>query len=193
VRHSVHLLLLPRNPAYYFQHPLEILSNNHSLLSEIQTRVTHLKDLVAGELRRQYGPHSTSDHPYQAALEEIMSGPDPPPPEARTALLPPGRDWHADVIAGVHTHPSMNHLHIHILSREMYSPWVKHKKHYLSFTTSFFVQLHELPLQQDSERLHPGDWPNWDMKCWRCGRNFANQFKRLKEHLDDEYEEWKKE
>jgi aprataxin len=31
------------------------------------------------------------------------------------------------------------------------------------------------------------------MKCWRCEENFGNKFARLKVHLDDEFEAWKKE
>jgi aprataxin len=31
------------------------------------------------------------------------------------------------------------------------------------------------------------------MKCWRCGMNFGNRFARLKEHLEAEFEEWKRE
>jgi aprataxin len=121
-----------------------------------------------------------------------MSSPDSPTPEQRAAL-PLGRDWLSEIQVGVHTHPSMNHLHIHIFSRDMYSPCLKHKKHYLSFNSSFLVRLDEFPLEMGSPRFHPGDWPSWDMTCWRCGMNFKNRFARLKEHLDDEFEEWKKE
>lgn len=153
-----------------------------------------MKRLAATELRRQYGQLSASDAPYQHALEEMMSSPDTPPPEAdRAALLPPGRDWLAEIVAGVHTHPSMNHLHIHVFSRDMASPWLKHKKHYLSFNSTFLVQLEEFPLEPESARFHPGDWPSWDMVCWRCGRNFRNKFKALKEHLTEEFESWKTE
>jgi len=109
------------------------------------------------------------------------------------AQLPPGRDWHAGIIAGVHTHPSMTHMHIHIFSQDMHSPWLKHKKHYLSFNSTFLVQMDEFPLQPQSARFHPGDWPSWDMKCWRCGRNFKNKFAALKAHLEEEFEHWKKE
>jgi aprataxin len=119
-----------------------------------------------------------------------MCSQNPPPPEERDALLPHGRNWLSEIVAGVHTVPSMNHLHIHIFSREMHSPWLKHKKHYLSFNTTFLVQLDELPLKEDSKRFHPGNWPSWDMKCWCCGRNFGNKFKALKEHLEEEFEEW---
>lgn len=75
----------------------------------------------------------------------------------------------------------------------MLSPWMKHKKHYLSFTTSFLVGLDEFPLEEGSERFKPGDWPNWEMKCWRCGKGFGNKFKKLKGHLEEEFEAWKKE
>lgn len=87
----------------------------------------------------------------------------------------------------------MNHLHIHVLSRDMHSPWLRKKNHYLSFSTSFLVGLDEFPLEESSPRFHPGGWPSWDMKCWRCERNFRNKFRALQEHLDEEFEEWKKE
>jgi aprataxin len=188
----VHLLLIPRNPDIYFQHPLHLLSSDPAFLADVRHRITRIKELAASELRRQYGHLSASDAPYQTALEARMSS-DATPTSEQTASLPPGRDWLADIKVGVHTHPSMNHLHIHILSRDMHSPWMKHKKHYLSFTSSFLVALEEFPLTEKSKRSSPGDWPNWDMKCWRCEKNFGNKFKKLKEHLEEEFDEWKKE
>jgi aprataxin len=189
----VHLLLIPRKPFYYDQHPLEVLSTDADFLAEVRKRIVSIKDLAASELCRQYGYVSASDKPYQDALEAMMSSPDPPPPEYRAALLPQGRDWAKDIVVGVHTHPSMNHLHIHIFSRDMHSPCMKHKKHHLSFNTTFLVQLHEFPLEEGSERFLPGDWPKWDLKCWRCGKNFKNKFAALKQHLEEEFEEWKRE
>jgi aprataxin len=191
----VHLLLLPRDPAIYYQHPLTYLSTHPSFLAEVHTRVERLKRLAARELRRQYGSHSALDAPYQSALNELMSSSDNPPsdPEERDALLPPGRDWLKEIVAGVHTHPSMNHMHIHILSREHSSPWMKHKKHYLSFNTSFLVGVDEFPLEEDSPRHQPGKWPEWDLVCWRCGANYRNKMAALSRHLEEETEEWKKE
>ncbi|KAF1830081.1 HIT-like protein [Decorospora gaudefroyi] len=189
---SVHLLLLPRKPEYYNRHPLKVLSEDATFLAQVRKRVIPLRELAASELRRQYGHFSASDKPYQGALEMLMSSPDPPPPEERAALLPYGRDWTADIVTGVHTRPSMNHLHIHIFSRDMWSPCMKHKKHYLSFNTSFLVRLDEFPIKY-SNRYHPGDWPSWDMECWRCGKNFKNKFAALKQHLADELEAWKQE
>lgn len=190
---SVHLLLLCRDPALYFEHPLELLSTSPTFLTKVKSRVEQLKTLAAAELRRQYGLGSASDEPYQRALEELMSSPDPPSQDEREGLLPQGRDWSKEIIAGVHTHPSMNHFHIHVLSRDMHSPCMKHKKHYLSFTTSFLVGLEDFPLEEGSVRFHPGAWPSWDMRCWRCGKNFGNKFAQLKEHLEGEFEQWIKE
>ncbi|KAH8725780.1 HIT-like domain-containing protein [Phaeosphaeriaceae sp. PMI808] len=189
---SVHLLLIPRKKAYYNEHPLHLLSNDAAFLQDIRTRVARLKRLAATELRRLYGVHSASDAPYHTALESLMESPTPPTSD-QLAALPAGRDWESEIIAGVHTHPSMNHMHIHVLSREMYSPCVKHKKHYLSFHSSFLAQVDEFPLEKGSARYKPGDWPNWDMTCWRCGKNFGNKFAKLNKHLKEEFDEWKRE
>lgn len=191
--HSVHLLLIPRNPAYYDQHPLRLLSSNPSFLAEVRKRVDRLKILAASELRRKYGRDSASDAPYQSALQELMSSTKPPSAEHRDALLPQGRNWLSEIKAGAHTHPSMNHMHIHIMSREMHSPCLKHKKHYLSFNSSFFVEMEDFPLEEGTARFYPGHWPSWDMKCWKCGENYKNQFTKLKGHLAEEFEEWRKE
>jgi aprataxin len=189
----VHLLLIPRKQEYYTQHPLHLLSGNPAFLAEVKTRVTRLKHLAAAELRRKYGRDSASDAPYQTALSSLMEQSDPPPPEERLALLLPGRDWASEIKVGVHTHPSMNHMHIHVLSVDMQSPCLKHKKHYLSFNSSFFVGVDEFPLEQGSERYKPGDWPTWDMRCWRCGESYQNKFAKLKTHLGEEFEAWRRE
>lgn len=51
--------------------------------------------------------------------------------------------------------------------------------------------------EDDYRRKHPGRdeesgevYLKGDMRCWRCGRNFGNKFKALKEHLEKEKEEW---
>lgn len=168
--------------------------------------------------------------------------------------VPPGRDWESEVLVGVHTHPSMNHLHVHVLSRDRHSERMKHRKHYNSFATPFFVPVEEFPLRSGDARwgaLHGGwrgarerlaglgvdvdvdvgadgrgggagadacagteseeegkdsddqqdsrtpekleDYLSRDLACWRCGRNFGNQFARLKAHLGEEFEAWKRE
>ncbi|KAI8901922.1 HIT-like domain-containing protein [Globomyces pollinis-pini] len=39
---------------------------------------------------------------------------------------------------GFHAVPSMKQLHMHVISTDFISPSLKNKKHYLSFTTTFF-------------------------------------------------------
>lgn len=122
-----------------------------------------------------------------------MSSSIDPPTSEQIAALPPGRDWSEDIVAGVHAHPSMNHLHVHVFSRDMYSERLKHKKHYLSFNSGFLVKLEEFPLEKEGERFGMRDWSSRDMMCWRCGQNFKNKFASLKKHLEEEYLVWRKE
>ena len=86
----------------------------------------------------------------------------------------------------------MNHLHIHVLSKDMVSECMKKRNHYLSFTTDFLVGLEHFPLARDDYRRHYKHFPE-DMICWRCGKNYGNKMARLIEHLEEEKEEWVKE
>ncbi|KAF9881961.1 histidine triad nucleotide-binding protein [Colletotrichum karsti] len=180
---SVHTLLLPRSSAHNLLHPFEAF-DDPEFLASVQKEVLKLKNLVAKELQRKFAKGSKAE----AAREDILNG----VVESAGDELPQGRDWLADVVAGVHAHPSMNHLHVHVLSRDMYSGCMKHRKHYNSFNTAFLIDLANFPLPPD----HPGREGHHlkrDLVCWRCHRNFGNQFARLKEHLSDEFTEWKKE
>ena len=145
-----------------------------------------LRVLVAKELRRKYGQYSAQEKLRLEALETW-------PP--LTTSIPPGRDWEKGVISGVHASPSMNHLHVHVLSVDRVSECMRHRKHYNSFNTGFLVDVEDFPLREDDERRHPGRMRYLDeeLRCWRCGEGFGNRFKRLKEHLEVELEEWKRE
>lgn len=180
---SVHLLLLPREPTKYLLHPFDAFEDA-SFLSSIRAQLAPLRKLAAAELRRKYGRYSQSEARRNEALEA-----DPPPDE-----LPPGRDWEAEITTGVHAHPSMSHLHVHILSRDRVSACMRHKKHYNSFATEFLVPIEDFPLAKDDKRRQPGreGYLDRDLKCWRCGRNFGRKFKELKEHLEEEFESWKR-
>lgn len=119
-----------------------------------------------------------------------MESENPPNP------LPPGRDWLKSIKMGVHAHPSMSHLHIHILSVDMHSDTMRHRKHYNSFNTDFFIPLDAFPLPEDDPRWQiPYQNANLkaDFKCWRCGKMFGNQFAKLKQHLESEFQEWRAE
>jgi aprataxin len=181
---SLHLLLLPRDPQKYLLHPF-IAFSDPVFLASVRAEAAHLKSLAAKELRRLFGPGSTSDQPYLSAMDA-----DPPP-----ATLPSGRDWASEIMVGIHAHPSMNHLHVHVISKDRHSDSLRHRKHYNSFSTPFFVPLDAFPRAEDDVRRHPGreGYLKSDFVCWRCGREFGNRFTRLKEHLDEEFEAWKRE
>lgn len=182
---SIHLLLLPRDPSTSLLHPFEALSDP-TFLAKLKPEVAKLKALAAKELKRRFGTFSTLQQAHETALLDQENG--------FEGSLPPSRDYSIDVMAGIHAGPSMSHLHIHILSRDFHSPCMKHRKHYNSFHTPFFIDVEDFPLQEDDPRRHPGreGYLSRDFMCWRCGKGFGKRFKALKDHLDDEFEAWKR-
>ncbi|KAI4088976.1 MAG: hypothetical protein LQ344_005728 [Seirophora lacunosa] len=186
---SIHTLLLPRDPQKQLRHPFEALQDPE-FLSSVQQEVKKLRILLAKELQRRFGKYSAKERIRDAAMEKALDE----GKEINEASLPPGRDWSQDVISGVHTHPSMSHLHIHVLSIDRHSECMRHRKHYNSFATDFLVDVEEFPLSREEVvRRKTGGWLDRDLVCWRCGRNYKNKFTALKHHLDEEFEEWKKE
>lgn len=183
---SVHILLLPRNPAKQLLHPFDAFKDLN-FLKDVQAEVQKLRKVVAKELHRRYGKFSALDQKRQKAIEGDSDG--------ESQHLPIGRDWSQSVISGIHAGPSMNHLHIHILSVDRHSECMKHRKHYNSFSTPFLIDVEDFPLDKEDKRRHPGRerYMDRDLRCWRCGKVFGNKFSRLKEHLEEEFEEWKKE
>lgn len=167
-------------------HPFDAFEDPE-FLETVRVEAAKLRTLVSKELRRKYARYSQQDSAREAVFNggiELTEG----------ELLPVGRDWEAEVMVGVHAHPSMNHLHVHLLSIDRYSDSLKHSKHYNSFATPFFVELDAFPLALDDKRRHPEKegYLKSDLKCWKCGKNFGNKFTRFKEHLVIEFEDWKK-
>lgn len=180
---SLHLLLLPRDRTKNRLHPFDAFEDV-DFLAKVKTEVQKLRKLAAAELRRRYGKDSAQEQARQTALNA-----DPPPDE-----LPDGRDWNQEIMCGVHAVPSMSHLHVHVISVDRHSEKLKHRKHYNSFATPFFVPIEDFPLAPDDERRHPTrqGYLKRDFTCWRCGKEFGNRFTELKKHLEEEFEEWKK-
>lgn len=186
---SVHILLLPRDPSKQLLHPFEAFDDSE-FLKDVQAEVQKLRRLVAKELQRRYGKFSALDQTRQKAMDAAEGDSD-----SESLNLPIGRDWSQSVISGIHAGPSMNHLHIHILSVDRRSECMKYRKHYNSFSTPFLIDVEDFPLDREDKRRHAGreGYLKRDLKCWRCGRVFGNRFSRLKEHLDEEFEVWQRE
>ncbi|KAG5301294.1 histidine triad nucleotide-binding protein [Histoplasma ohiense] len=179
---SLHLLLLPREPTKARLHPFDAF-DDPEFLQKVQKETKGLKRLAAAELRRMHSSTSTQEIARQKAMDA-----DPPPDE-----LPAGRDWEKEIMCGIHAHPSMAHLHIHVLSVDRFSPCLRHRKHYNSFSTPFFIDVEDFPLAKDDARRHPGreGYLKRDFECWRCGEMFGNKFQRLKAHLEEEFLAWR--
>ena len=116
---SIHLLLLPRDPAKQLLHPFDAFKDL-DFLKEVQAEVQRLRKLAANELHRRYGKFSALDQNRQKAIDALDEDND-----IESRHLPIGRDWSQSVISGIHVGPSMNHLHIHILSVDRYSECMK--------------------------------------------------------------------
>lgn len=164
-----------------FLHPIDAFSDP-SFLTSVRTEAAKLKTLVAKDLQRRFGKYSAQD----VEREAVLNG------EKDADTLPVGRDWEKEVMVGIHAGPSMNHLHVHALSKDRYSECLKHRKHYNSFATEFFVLLEEFPMGEE-EMARRKNVLKDDMRCWRCGESFGTKFTKLKEHLEKEIEEWKSE
>ncbi|PYH85989.1 HIT-like protein [Aspergillus uvarum CBS 121591] len=179
---TLHLLLLPRDPTKTRLHPFNALSDE-AFLDKVRAETHRLRALAAGELRRLHGQFSAQEAARRAALDR-----NPPPEE-----LPRGRDWERELMCGIHAHPSMNHLHIHVISVDRYSDRLKHRKHYNSFSTPFFVPIDDFPLAEDDPRRRPDEmgYLRRDFVCWRCGQGFGNRFTELKAHLAEEFDAWR--
>ncbi|KAF2161005.1 hypothetical protein M409DRAFT_59527 [Zasmidium cellare ATCC 36951] len=178
---QIHVLILPRDPNKNVLRPQEAF-DDLEFLKDCREELKKVKEMVASEMQRRFGKYSKTEQARRQAMES-----EDPPDE-----LPPGRDWSKDVISGIHANPSMSHLHIHLLSRDMFSEPMKKTNHYLSFTTDFFIGLDQFPLPANDHRRNYKHFPA-DMHCWRCGKNFGNKISKLKDHLAEEFEEWKKE
>ncbi|KAF8421015.1 HIT-like domain-containing protein [Tirmania nivea] len=176
---TIHLLLLPRDPTINTLHPILALNTHPSLLTSIKSELEILTPLLQKELRRRFGHLSKTQIAHTASPDTV--------PERTYSLK-----------IGIHAHPSLNHFHIHILTPDMSSPCLKHKIHYNSFTTAFFIPLEDFPMAEDNfRRKHPGRdgesgevYLKGNMRCWRCGMDFDGRFKALKEHLEKEKQEW---
>lgn len=181
---SIHLLLLPRNPSRQLLHPFNAFDGSDAeFLASVKEETRKLRILAAKELKRRFGKYSKTQQARDEAMQEPITS------------WPEGRDWDKEIISGIHAGPSMNHLHVHVMSREMHSECMRHRKHYNSFQTPFLIDVEEFPLEEGDDRRHSGreGYLNRDLVCWRCGKGFGNKFARLKEHLDEEFEAWKAE
>ncbi|KAH9066436.1 HIT-like domain-containing protein [Lactarius vividus] len=110
-----------------------------------------------------------------------------------------------DVWVGFHAVPSMEHLHLHVISSDLTAPALKTKRHYNSFSprAGFFVPLAEVrtwfndaaaPQLAKVRRLAPEEYEprlKYALECFRCDEP-AKNMPALKKHLQDEFDALRK-
>lgn len=184
---SVHTLLLFRHPENTL-HPFHFFEDA-DILAKAREEVKGIRSLVAAELGEKYGKFSKQDEYKQKVLRGETK-------IAEDEELPKGRNWESEVMIGVHARPSMNHVHVHILSKDRFSPCMKTRNHYQSFNTPFFVELEDFPLAPDDPRWDSNATNGYireDFRCWRCQKTGFKNFPDLKRHLAEEFSQWKAE
>ncbi|EGS21829.1 uncharacterized protein CTHT_0036990 [Thermochaetoides thermophila DSM 1495] len=182
---TIHLLLLPRSKEHNLLHPHTAMADP-AFLKIMRAEAETAAQLAAAELQRLLGRFSEKNRSRNEAIDACVPFDE----------LPPGRDYRKDIRVGTHAHPSMAHVHVHIISRDMRSESLKRVKHYNSFNTPFFIPLEDYPLGEEDERWSTSYQNNnltGDMVCWRCKKNFGHKFAELKRHLEEEFEAWKRE
>ncbi|CAX39906.1 histidine triad (HIT) family protein, putative [Candida dubliniensis CD36] len=190
-----HLLVIPRNRQVSRTHPLDAFCTDYpefsgdKLYKMVSEYVEKAKDLIVDELLHY------SDVKDKSQLSEFRN---------------------TFINAGVHSIPSLNNLHVHVITQDFHSPKMKNKKHYNSFTTKFFVPFEELnpelnegycsrrtsqpfletgSVQRNTQYIvHERSKEAMDkliktspFKCTSCSKTFGNSMVKLKAHLHDEY------
>lgn len=157
---KMHLLLMTRDPHLTHVHPLEIMMKHRSLVEKLVSYVQgDLSGLIFDEARNCLSQQLTNE-----ALCNYIK-------------------------VGFHAGPSMNNLHLHIMTLDHVSPSLKNSAHYISFTSPFFVKI-DTPTSNLPTRGTLTSLFQEDLKCWRCGETFGRHFTKLKAHLQEEYDDW---
>ncbi|KAJ7097980.1 HIT-like domain-containing protein, partial [Mycena belliarum] len=166
-----HFLILPR-----IQDPSTVseLSNLRQLLSGDKARA---KQVLAGL--------KADAQVLRAEIEEEMLG-------------RYGFKW--GIWTGFHGAPSMDHLHLHVLSDDFLSDRMKNKKHYNSFhpKLGFFLDIDEVMSWFDADSSYYSTMARLDTKhyeamlkedlsCWRCNTHMKT-IPALKSHLQEEWD-----
>ena len=100
----------------------------------------------------------------------------------------------SEFLMGYHAVPSMSQLHLHVISRDFVSDCLKHKKHWNSFTTGYFLSSSSVIKQvkeagsvrtmSQQEARHLLTLPLQCNQCPHLPKNIPDLKRHLKEHFD---------
>lgn len=99
-----------------------------------------------------------------------------------------------EFIIGYHAMPSMQRLHLHVISTDFNSPCLKTKYHWNSFTTQFFMHSSDVfrQLREEGEIRNVSsqrckDYLNTQLKCHKCAvqpKNMPDLKRHILTHID---------
>lgn len=174
---QVHLLVLPKWQPHRDMHPSDAFEDS-DFLGMIKTEVALAIPLAIETLRKQIRKGLLNSGLNKQQAEALLID----------------RDFRKDLKIGTHAHPSQHELHVHIISRDGVGSYDYGRRHYRAFNTPFFVPLELYPLPPND--LHRDtDFQNNNLlaeefQCWRCGRDFDDDWPSLKTHLREEMLAW---
>ncbi|EGV60605.1 aprataxin-like protein [Yamadazyma tenuis] len=113
-----HYLVIPKSPAVTHAHPLKVFNDNVKLYDILEDYVQLTKQYITDDLVK-FGLLEDDPETIKQFKQTFIQ-------------------------CGVHSIPSLNNLHIHVMTRDFNSPRLKHKKHFNSFNTRFFVDFEDL-------------------------------------------------
>ena len=116
-----HYLVIPRSADKTHVHPLLVFQNDPQFYNMIEKYVKKTKRLIIDDL-------------FAAGLLKFD----------KADTLATQEFLNCFIKAGVHSIPSLNTLHLHVITQDFQSSRLKHKQHYNSFTTQFFVEFSRL-------------------------------------------------
>ncbi|XP_021891037.1 transcription factor bHLH140 [Carica papaya] len=89
---------------------------------------------------------------------------------------------------GYHSAPSMRQLHLHVISQDFDSKYLKNKKHWNSFSTAFFRDsvdvIEEVSKQGVVSLARDNSLLSMELRCHRC-RSAHPNMQRLKSHVSN--------
>jgi aprataxin len=175
---STHALLLSRQPA--LDRVTQLTAEHVPLLQHM--RATALR-FIEQQQEQQHQQVQQEQQHQQVQQQQEQQAPSAAGGDASsTTSIPPS--WRV----GFHSVPSMAQLHLHILSDDFDSEWLKTKKHWNSYTSAFFLPLDDVlaGLQRGQPVVVDPSAAEALLKqalaCHRCGAALANMPK-LKQHI----------
>ncbi|XP_070779087.1 aprataxin isoform X2 [Enoplosus armatus] len=92
---------------------------------------------------------------------------------------------------GYHAIPSMSHVHLHVISQDFDSACLKHKKHWNSFTTDYFIESHDVTHMLETNgritvKEGTSELLKLPLRCHMCRKELPT-IPALKEHLKSHF------